>query len=46
MIWAVLGLMPSVLLITGFLTWWRPKKRVPKTRGAAEESDRMAVAAQ
>ena len=26
-IWGVLGLMPSVLFVTGLFTWWRPKQR-------------------
>jgi uncharacterized iron-regulated membrane protein len=34
-IWALAGLMPSILLVTGFLTWWRPSKR--KKRLAIEQ---------
>jgi uncharacterized iron-regulated membrane protein len=40
LIWCLIGLMPSVLLVTGFLTWLRPKKpqtakRVPAVREEA-----------
>jgi len=30
-LWSLLALTPSVLFVTGLITWWKPKKRaVPK----------------
>jgi len=29
MLWSLLGLVPSLLFITGLITWWRPKQRRP-----------------
>lgn len=26
-LWALLGLLPTVLFVTGFITWWRPAQR-------------------
>jgi uncharacterized iron-regulated membrane protein len=28
-IWLLLGIVPSVLFVTGLITWWRPKQRKP-----------------
>ena len=27
LVWALLGLAPSMLFITGLMTWWRPRRR-------------------
>jgi uncharacterized iron-regulated membrane protein len=35
MLWGLLGLIPSVLFVTGLITWWRPNQR--KTRLAARQ---------
>lgn len=36
LVWVLLGLMPSVLFVTGFITWWRPsRKKAPP----AEQED-------
>lgn len=35
-LWALLGLLPSVLFVTGFITWWRPVRRKALI-GAKEE---------
>jgi uncharacterized iron-regulated membrane protein len=35
-IWAIVGVMPSILLVTGFLTWWRPRKRKQSPATVAE----------
>lgn len=29
--WAVLGLTPAILFVSGFLIWWRSRKKVPGT---------------
>jgi hypothetical protein len=26
-LWAILGIVPAVLFVTGLLTWWRPSRR-------------------
>jgi len=35
-VWAIAGVMPSILLVTGLLTWWRPRKR-KQSQAPAEE---------
>jgi len=44
-VWGFLGVVPSVLFVTGFLTWWRPKQRkisVAVREVAVEESPEPA----
>jgi uncharacterized iron-regulated membrane protein len=43
-VWSLFGLMPSILLVTGFLTWWRPRQR-KKTLPAQEESELVSSSA-
>jgi hypothetical protein len=31
-VWGALGVIPSVLFVTGLLTWWRPKRKAPAVR--------------
>jgi uncharacterized iron-regulated membrane protein len=31
LIWGLIGLMPSVLFVTGLMTWWPAKRRKPAT---------------
>jgi uncharacterized iron-regulated membrane protein len=38
MIWAILGLTPGLLFVTGLITWWRPRPRKP---AAAVQEDLM-----
>jgi uncharacterized iron-regulated membrane protein len=39
-IWALIGLVPALLLITGFLTWWRPRQ--PKPQAPVRQNLAMA----
>lgn len=41
-VWALFGLMPSILLVTGFMTWWRPRQR--KKPSAAQEDQALVPA--
>jgi uncharacterized iron-regulated membrane protein len=41
-VWSFFGLMPSVLLVTGFLTWWRPRQR---KKPSAIQEDQALVSA-
>jgi uncharacterized iron-regulated membrane protein len=41
-VWALFGLMPSILLVTGFMTWWRPRQR---KRPSATQDDQALVPA-
>jgi uncharacterized iron-regulated membrane protein len=34
MLWVVLGLLPALLFVTGFLTWWKPARPRPQRFGA------------
>lgn len=40
-VWSLLGLMPSILLVTGLLTWWRPRAR---KKAAVEREQPVLVA--
>ena len=42
-LWAFLGLIPSVLFVTGVITWWRPSK--PKAPLAVREELTLAGSA-
>lgn len=43
-VWGLLGLMPSVLFVTGLITWWRPTQR--KARLAVREDLALAETAE